>query len=160
MSPSQASDQNGNGRLLPARQPDQEEEFVRLPGFLRRWELSQVVQPTAEYRVEPAGETRDGTPLFAVYRRERAEADDADVGVPVTVTFESGQPVRARLMALHDDDPLFAVIIISGDPEDPGMQARVRALLSRMPAPPSTAPSLPTSPAHAAMESSPCSREA
>ena len=47
--------------------PDQ---FLRLPGLFRRWELEQVVEPGRDFHLEEAGTTSDGTPLFAVYRRE------------------------------------------------------------------------------------------
>jgi hypothetical protein len=50
--------------------PD-DEDFVRLPGLFRRWELEQVVEPGADFHLEEAGDASDGTPLFAVYRRER-----------------------------------------------------------------------------------------
>lgn len=43
-------------------------DFQRIPGLFRRWELSQVVEAGSEYRIEDAGETEDGTPLFAVWR--------------------------------------------------------------------------------------------
>jgi len=46
------------------------EEFVRLPGLFRRWELERVVEPGTDFHIEEAGDASDGTPLFAVYRRE------------------------------------------------------------------------------------------
>lgn len=48
--------------------PTGQQQFVRLPGLLRRWEIERVLEPGADYRVEEAGMARDGTPLFAVYR--------------------------------------------------------------------------------------------
>jgi hypothetical protein len=50
-----------------------DDEYVRLPGLFRRWELEQIVDPGADYHLEEAGSS-DGTPLFAVYRRERSNA--------------------------------------------------------------------------------------
>lgn len=47
--------------------PDQ---YVRLPGLFRRWELEQVIEPGKDFHLEEAGTTSDGTPLFAVYWRE------------------------------------------------------------------------------------------
>ncbi|MFZ5442345.1 MAG: hypothetical protein ACOZQL_20215 [Myxococcota bacterium] len=44
---------------------------MRLPGLFRRWEIEQVVDPGADFHLEEAGDASDGTPLFAVYRRER-----------------------------------------------------------------------------------------
>lgn len=54
-----------NGEPLP-------QEFRRLPGLFRRWELPQVVESGEDYRIEDAGETRDGVTLFAVWRRDPA----------------------------------------------------------------------------------------
>ena len=47
------------------------EQFVRLPGLHRSWELQQLLEPGCVLHVEEAGEAEDGTPLFAVYRQER-----------------------------------------------------------------------------------------
>jgi len=49
----------------------EDDDFVRLPGLFRRWEIEQVIDPGADFHLEEAGEASDGTPLFAVYRRER-----------------------------------------------------------------------------------------
>ena len=46
------------------------DEYVRIPGLLRRWEIERVLEPESDLHVESAGEAADGTPLFAVYRRE------------------------------------------------------------------------------------------
>ncbi|NVJ26148.1 MAG: hypothetical protein EOO71_11005 [Myxococcaceae bacterium] len=46
-------------------------DYVRMPGLFRRWELEHVVDSEADFNVEPAGCTVDGTELFSVYRRER-----------------------------------------------------------------------------------------
>jgi hypothetical protein len=55
------------------RVPDSTHDaFVRLPGLFRRWEIEQVVDPGADFHLEEAGDASDGTPLFAVYRRERS----------------------------------------------------------------------------------------
>jgi hypothetical protein len=51
--------------------PDTErDDFVRLPGLFRRWELEQVLIPGTDFHLEEAGSASDGTPLFALYRRE------------------------------------------------------------------------------------------
>ncbi|WP_338869338.1 hypothetical protein [Myxococcus stipitatus] len=49
----------------------QANDYVRIPGLFRRWELEHVIDSAADFNVEPAGSTDDGTELFAVYRRER-----------------------------------------------------------------------------------------
>jgi hypothetical protein len=51
----------------PAEQPD---EFLRLPGLFRRWEIEQVLDAGHDFHIEEAGTASDGTQLFAVYRRE------------------------------------------------------------------------------------------
>ena len=53
---------------VPDTPPD---DFVRLPGLFRRWELNDVVELGADFHLEDAGEAADGTQLIAVYRRER-----------------------------------------------------------------------------------------
>jgi hypothetical protein len=47
------------------------EEFLRLPGLFRRWELEQVIEGSDEFHISAAGETEDGTELFTVYYKER-----------------------------------------------------------------------------------------
>jgi len=51
------------------------DEFVRLPGLFRRWEIEQVLEPGVDFHLEEAGEASDGTPLFAVYRREPSQKE-------------------------------------------------------------------------------------
>jgi hypothetical protein len=52
--------------------PDAEtEQFIRLPGLHRSWEIQQLLEPGCTLHVEEAGEAEDGTPLFAVYRQEQ-----------------------------------------------------------------------------------------
>jgi hypothetical protein len=50
-------------------------DLLRLPGLYRAWELAQIVQADCDYRVESAGETADGTQLFAIYRDSRFQVD-------------------------------------------------------------------------------------
>ena len=47
------------------------EEFHRLPGLFRNWDLQQVLMGGDDYHVAYASLTEDGTPLFSVYRRAR-----------------------------------------------------------------------------------------
>jgi len=51
----------------PAEQLD---EFLRLPGLFRRWDIEQLLDAEHEFHIEAAGTAADGTQLFAVYRRE------------------------------------------------------------------------------------------
>ena len=47
------------------------EDFLRLPGLFRRWELEQVIDGSDEFHISAAGATDDGTELFTVYCKER-----------------------------------------------------------------------------------------
>ena len=51
---------------VPVPKPN---DFWRIPGLFRRWELQQVVTPGPEFHIEPGGTLTDGTPLFAIYAR-------------------------------------------------------------------------------------------
>ena len=55
-----------------------DDDFVRLPGLFRRWEIEQVIDAGADFHLEEAGEASDGTPLFAVYRRERTQTSSSN----------------------------------------------------------------------------------
>jgi hypothetical protein len=46
------------------------DDFVRVPGLFRRWEVEQVIEVGTDFHLEEAGTASDGTPLLAVYRRE------------------------------------------------------------------------------------------
>jgi hypothetical protein len=47
------------------------EDFLRLPGLFRRWEIEQVIDGSDEFHISAAGATEDGAELFTVYYRER-----------------------------------------------------------------------------------------
>jgi hypothetical protein len=51
--------------------PGVDDDFIRLPGLFRRWELNDVVEFGADFHLEDVGEVVDGTQLIAVYRRDR-----------------------------------------------------------------------------------------
>ena len=59
-----------------------DEDFVRLPGLFRRWELNDVVEPGADFHLEDAGEAADGTQLIAIYRRERRSTPSSTRSTP------------------------------------------------------------------------------
>ena len=46
------------------------DDFERLTGLFRVWELPQVIDDGAEFFIEPSGSTSDDEPLFAVSRRQ------------------------------------------------------------------------------------------
>jgi hypothetical protein len=58
--------------LVTAPETDAD-DLLRLPGLFRRWELEQIVEAGNDYRIEDAGSASDGTPLFAIYRRQSSE---------------------------------------------------------------------------------------
>jgi hypothetical protein len=111
--------------------PDPFEGFVRLPGFLQRWELPQVVKADAEFRIEEAGTMMDGTSLFVVHRRDPQPARAMDVGVAVAVTVESGHTLGARMLPIGGGDPFMAVLVLGDNPDDATALARVRDHLAR-----------------------------
>jgi hypothetical protein len=55
------------------------EDFRRLPGLYRRWELTEVCEPNRNYQIEDAGAHADGTPLLAIY------VSDPVSGAPVAI---------------------------------------------------------------------------
>jgi len=59
----------------PTEQPD---EFHKLPGLFRGWEIEQVLEQGATYYIEGAGNVSDGIPLFAVFRQELQEDKEDD----------------------------------------------------------------------------------
>lgn len=52
----------------PMATPDEPQEFERLPGLFRSWELNSVLSPGHEYRIERVDAVQDGTVLLAIYR--------------------------------------------------------------------------------------------
>lgn len=64
---------NEKKTLTPRTDPEQ---FIRLPGLFRRWEIEQVLEPGSDFHIEEAGEASDKTPLFAVYRRDPSQKEE------------------------------------------------------------------------------------
>jgi hypothetical protein len=56
-----------------------DDEFIRLPGLFRRWEIERVIEPGKDFHFEDAGEASDGTPLLAVYWRDPNEGPATNV---------------------------------------------------------------------------------
>ena len=65
-----------NREPIPIHDLPGDEDFIRLPGLFRRWELNDVIELGADFHLEDAGEAADGTQLIAVYRRERRSTRD------------------------------------------------------------------------------------
>lgn len=53
-----------------------DDEFLRLPGLFRRWELKDVIAAGPDFHFEEAGKLADGSQLFAVYKREHNHEED------------------------------------------------------------------------------------
>ena len=45
-------------------------EYRRLPGLCRRWDLEAIMEAGFEFYIEASGQDSFGTDLFAVYRRK------------------------------------------------------------------------------------------
>jgi hypothetical protein len=75
--------------------PDQ---FVRIPGSFRYWEIGQVVNPHADYRVREDGATSDNTRLFSVYRRA-LESFDEDADTQLSLAGIGATPEGSPAMA-------------------------------------------------------------
>lgn len=46
---------------------DEDQDYEKLPGYYRVWDLAQVVLAGRSYRIEDVGVMADGGALFAVY---------------------------------------------------------------------------------------------
>ena len=51
----------------------------RIPGLYHMCDLQFLTDSGTDYRVSYAGQSRNGTPLFALYRRTLQQNDDAGV---------------------------------------------------------------------------------
>ncbi len=71
---------------IPIHDLPGDEDFIRLPGLFRRWELNDVIELGADFHLEDAGEAADGTQLIAVYRRERRSTRNTTTDSSSTTT--------------------------------------------------------------------------
>lgn len=110
-------------------------ELIRVPGLLRRWEISEVIEGAAEYRIEEAGELADRTPVFTVYRRAR-RPPASELGVPVTLNLDGDElTLPARVVWLETEAPkLMGVMPDVQSPRDAAAFARLTERLARCPA--------------------------
>lgn len=112
--------------------PDQ---FVRVPGSSRYWEIGQVVNPHADYRVREDGATSDNTRLFSVYRRalesfdedadtqlslagigptpegSPAIADACDLGATPRAAADDNRPIAYALVPEHEHEHAGAELV-------------------------------------------------
>ncbi|AZQ67644.1 hypothetical protein EF888_11175 [Silicimonas algicola] len=54
----------------------QEEDFDRVPGLYRLWDLQFVIGDGRDWQVRYSALTEDGTPLFAVFRKDGSGATE------------------------------------------------------------------------------------
>ena len=57
--------------MQPFAMDGYKDDFVRVPGFYRRWELPNVLDLDVEYVLEAAGAMSDGTELLFLFQRHR-----------------------------------------------------------------------------------------
>ncbi len=48
---------------------DEDDDYTRLPGLFRLWDLPSVLRADGDYRIHYVEPTLDGTLLFAIYAR-------------------------------------------------------------------------------------------
>lgn len=95
-----------------------DEDFIRLPGLFRRWELNDIIELGADFHFEAAGETADVTQLIAVYRRERRSTRNTMTNSmgqqPEEMTKKHNQGGSLWLKLAGDGDK--AVVVFLGEP--------------------------------------------
>ena len=52
---------------------DDDDNYERIPGLFRRWEFADIIK-AGRWHVEEAGDTANGSQLFAIYKRTEIEA--------------------------------------------------------------------------------------
>ena len=52
----------------PFMNPENLSEWKRIPGLFRKWEFAELIEDHDAISFERAGETKDGTELWALYR--------------------------------------------------------------------------------------------
>lgn len=97
------------------------ETLQRLPGFFRRWELSELLKVQGRYQIEDAGTHADGTPLFAVFESdwasETTEVDFVDHDAPASDDPRSIIPVGLLPRGLASRLPLIIEVDVPDDDE-------------------------------------------
>ena len=83
---------------MPAADPDQ---FVRIPGVFRRFEIEQVLRPGCDFRIEPE-RVLPGTHLFTVYQQEVSDEASSRASGAVLDDHEGTQPAAASRSASGD----------------------------------------------------------
>ena len=63
---------DGTQQTLPLGELAEAPRVLRWPGLFTRRELDQLLDPDADYRIEPGGAMQDGSELFAVFHRVHA----------------------------------------------------------------------------------------
>lgn len=114
-------------------------DFVRIPGVLFSWEISQVFTSETEFFIEHAG-MLDEVDVFRVYQRKPKRTTlpgDDDVGLAVSLTFEGeATPIPARLLPMDSADPLTGVLVLGKGDAAGAVLTRIRDYLNRQQQPP------------------------
>jgi hypothetical protein len=100
---------------------DQQDQFVRIPGIFRRFEIEQVLRPGCDFHIQPE-RLLPGTQLFTVYQQEggdeaswsasnAAPANDegtqpAAASRPQADLSQAGEPSLGELKARHREEHL------------------------------------------------------
>jgi hypothetical protein len=94
------------------------DDFRRLPGLYRRWELAEVCVPERSYRIEHAGTHGDGTALLALYVSSPTRTDGKANGIRSAIP---GQPCNGgcSLRCLKALTRLLDTLSLEGAPETP-----------------------------------------
>ena len=56
-----------NSGRVKGQAMERDEDYEKLPGYFRAWDLAQVILAGRRYRIEDVGIMADGGALFAVY---------------------------------------------------------------------------------------------
>ena len=83
------------------REPDRD-EFMRMPGVYRSWELHRVLIPGRRFRIEPAGRDEDAG---RVADRAMEIQDDLKMRAGIVSTALKAQQSRGWLIDLIDGAP-------------------------------------------------------
>jgi hypothetical protein len=82
-------------------QANEMDQFVRIPGVFRRFEIEQVLRPGCDFHIEPE-RLLPGTHLFTVYQQEVGGAASSSDSGAVLDDREGTQPAAASRPASED----------------------------------------------------------
>lgn len=56
--------------------PIMDDDFERLPGLFRAWDVGMLLEEGRSYHIEDGGRTDDGQPLYMVFHRSQASREE------------------------------------------------------------------------------------